>query len=147
MLKTKNYFLLLLLLLQWSRRSSRKKPNVQSPQTKSSKIWEVARNYRGSSKWRVWSSWGWRLHYFGKNKCNLFVYDVLIEAGAKAPNRKFVSLNPYTYLVNRFFNSLCNNAIIFQKYFKRLKNPTSCKCYCIPSEICKYLKEYNGDFM
>nr|XP_034306653.1 uncharacterized protein LOC117682674 [Crassostrea gigas] len=54
------------------------------------KIWKVARNYsqKESSKWGVWRSWGWRFDYFGKNKCNLFVYDVLNEAGAKAPNRK-----------------------------------------------------------
>lgn len=74
------------------------------------KIWNVARNYRESSKWSVWRSWGWKFNYFGKNKCNLFVYDVLIEAGAKAPNRKFVSLNSYTYLVNcfEFIMQQCN---------------------------------------
>nr|XP_011451150.2 uncharacterized protein LOC105344934 [Crassostrea gigas] len=58
------------------------------------KIWKVARNYRESSKWSVWSSWGWRVDFFGKNKCNLFVYDVLNEAGAKAPNRKPGKISP-----------------------------------------------------
>lgn len=81
---------------------------MQSPQTKSSKIWEVARNYynKGSSRWSFNSFWGWNFFYYKTNKCNLFVYDVLIEAGAKAPNRKFVSLN--------FLILLCNSVIIFQ---------------------------------
>lgn len=97
-------------------------------QLTSSKIWEVARNYRESSKWSIWSIWGWRINYFGKNKCNLFVYDVLTEAGAKAPNRKFVSLNSYTYLVNcfEFVMQQCN-------YFFQI---TPLKTNCI--DVLKY---------
>lgn len=39
--------------------------------------------------WSKLNKWRWNRRYINGWKCNLFVYDVLLESGAEAPNRRY----------------------------------------------------------
>ncbi|XP_055999018.1 uncharacterized protein LOC130047665 [Ostrea edulis] len=52
-------------------------------------IWKIAKTKLGSTKWRLVNDWRGDSDYENQWKCNLFVYDVLLEANAKVPNRRF----------------------------------------------------------
>ncbi|XP_055998997.1 uncharacterized protein LOC130047642 [Ostrea edulis] len=48
-------------------------------------IWEIASSKLDSTTWSVKNDWRGDGDYTNKWKCNLFVYDVLLEANVKAP--------------------------------------------------------------
>ena len=65
----------------------RRRRSFRAPVPKSTQIWDSARSKVGSTKWNYYSSWGEGYGYRKTWKCNLFVYDVLTEAKAKAPTK------------------------------------------------------------
>lgn len=78
------------------RRSFDVSPVVTTTQepTTPSKIWRTARSKIGSMDWSKLNKWRWNRRYINGWKCNLFVYDVLLESGAEAPNRRMIGHNP-----------------------------------------------------
>nr|XP_022301601.1 uncharacterized protein LOC111109676 [Crassostrea virginica] len=96
------FFFILLFSLADSWLWRRRRRSYRAPVPKSTQIWDSARNKVGSTKWNYYSYWGEGYGYKKTWKCNLFVYDVLTEAKAKAPtkwswlHRSPISANEWT---------------------------------------------------
>lgn len=87
------------------RRSFDVSPVVTTTQepTTPSKIWRTARSKIGSMDWSKLNKWRWNRRYINGWKCNLFVYDVLLESGAEAPNRWYSHFFFFFLVENKCF--------------------------------------------